>query len=94
MLFAAVPWSLLADFVAEVGDQTLASAALIFNTVAYRPLGYSAGLMRYWGRLQRLCGTDGYHWRWPGHQPGKPAQVLGDGCQRELELGSVRPTQS
>src|SRR5215510_10971818 len=33
-------------------------------------------------------------WRCSCHQLGKPAQVLGDSRQRELELGSARPAQS
>jgi hypothetical protein len=32
-------------------------------------------------------------WR-SGDELAKPAQVLGDGCEREFELGSPRPAQS
>jgi hypothetical protein len=33
-------------------------------------------------------------WRRSGDKLSEPVQVLGDGCQRELELGSARPAQS
>ena len=32
--------------------------------------------------------------RWPGDQLGKPAKVLRNRCQRELELGTAWPAQS
>jgi hypothetical protein len=31
---------------------------------------------------------------WPGDQLGKPAEVLRNRCQRELELGAAWPAQS
>ena len=50
--------------------------------------------MSFRGPQRRLRDTDSDRWRWPCQQFGEPTKVLGDGCQRELELGSVRPTQS
>jgi hypothetical protein len=35
-----------------------------------------------------------YRWRRPRRQLGEAAQVLGDGCQGELELGAARSAQS
>lgn len=42
-------------------------------------------------RLRNTRGDRGWRSR---HQLGEAAQVLGDGCQCELELGSTRSTQS
>jgi hypothetical protein len=44
--------------------------------------------------LQRLRSAQrGERW-WPGDQLGKPAKVLRNRCQRELELGTAWPAQS
>src|SRR4029077_15933653 len=47
-----------------------------------------------YSRLQRLRSAQrGERW-WPGNQLGKPAEVLRNRCQRELELGTAWPAQS
>src|SRR5262245_30858837 len=43
---------------------------------------------------RRSRNTRGGRGRRSGHELGEPAQVLGDGCQRELELGATRSAQS
>src|SRR5262245_28185053 len=42
----------------------------------------------------RRTNTRAGHGRRSGHELGEPAQGLGDGCQRELELGAARSAQS
>src|SRR5271168_836017 len=49
---------------------------------------------RLYRRLQRLRSPQRGDWRWPGDQLGKPAEVLRNRGQRELELGAAWPAQS
>jgi hypothetical protein len=44
--------------------------------------------------LQRLGRAQRGDWWWPGDQLGKPAEVLRNCSQRELELGTAWPAQS
>jgi hypothetical protein len=44
--------------------------------------------------LQRLRSAQRGERRWPGDQLCKPAEVLRNRCQRELELGTAWPAQS
>src|SRR5712691_1567030 len=93
---------LVADFVAEVADkkgklrlgvelEPLAATRSVGSggfevTVLTPQRGYNATWCsrHTWG---------GQRWR-PGDERSQPAQVLGDRRQRELELGTARPTQS
>jgi hypothetical protein len=87
---------LSADFVAEVGEEILARAAAVGRFLAARS-GWSVGPDAL---APTLCfdatsrNTHGDRGRRPRHQLRKPAQVLSDGRQRELELGSTRSAQS
>src|SRR5258706_14085407 len=44
--------------------------------------------------MQRLRSAQRGEGWWPGDQLGKPAEVLRNRCQRELELGTAWPAQS
>jgi len=49
---------------------------------------------RLYCRLQWLRSTRRDDWWWPGDHLGKPAKVLRNCGQRELEQGTARPAQS
>jgi hypothetical protein len=84
---------LSADFVVEVGSFGCDVSASAFLKRLLITLLYGVGSL--------INFTDITHWlretcidcRWrSSNQFGEPTKVLGDSCQRELELGAVRAT--
>ena len=92
---------LCADFVAKVGDEigerALRALVALFAARSGRSGGRDA-LARTpatrLGRYRRSHHTRGDRGRRSRHELGEPAQVLGEGCQRELEQSAARPAQS
>ena len=86
---------LLADFVVKVGTRTARDdrCHLLKPSVATRWI-VRGGLRSTLLTLATLRRARRGEWRWPGDQLGKPAKVLRNRCQRELELGTAWPAQS
>jgi hypothetical protein len=86
---------LWADFVVEIGVQAARDGWCIFlkPSVATRRIMGATYARLYWA-LQRLRRARRDDWWWPGDQLGKPAKVLRNRGQRELELGTAWPAQS
>jgi hypothetical protein len=88
----------LADFVAEVGFGAVAYFDRFW--VACRSSSAAVGhcgatTLKATRRTPRSCkARDGRNGRRASHKLGKPAQVLSDGCQRELELGAAWASQA
>jgi hypothetical protein len=60
-----------------------------FAAVAFHPLECAGDLRSTLLMLATLGSAQRGDWRWPGDQLGKPAEVLRNRCQRELELGTA-----
>src|SRR5438874_1304280 len=85
----------LADFVVKVGIRTARDdrCHLLKPSVATRWI-VRGGLRSTLLTLATLRRARRGEWWWPGDQLGKPAKVLRNRCQRELELGTAWPAQS
>jgi hypothetical protein len=92
----------MADIVAKVGGKRAIPGGWAFLTSAQAPTAPPLALRAAGVNALRrnayttprlrnaLCG----HIRWTRGQLGKPAQILSDGCQGELELGAPWPAQA
>jgi hypothetical protein len=70
------------------------TAGAIFEVVRHHPLDCAGDLRSTLLTLATLrSAQSGDRW-WPGDQLGKPAKVLSNRSQRELELGTAWPAQS
>jgi hypothetical protein len=83
----------LADFVVEVGCEFVLGG-LFFEPAETRPSLQAAGTLRSGCRTRRSRDALGRPIRGTKRQFGDAAQVLGNGCERELELCPGRATQS
>ena len=82
----------MTDFVAEVGDLAVRLVVLGFS------MGSDHWLLEELYRspnakIAELRGTLSDFWRWSSNQCCQTAKVLRDSGERELELGSARPSQ-
>jgi hypothetical protein len=93
----------LADFVAEVADESHELPAGVELDLGSRSLGWKRWLlkpMRWRRQTWPQTPPDASRHTWAGQRRrsrdelGQPAQVLRNRCQRELELGTARPAQS
>src|ERR1700694_2957468 len=66
----------------------------IFEAVRCHPLDCAGDLRSTLLTLATLRSAQRGDWWWPGDQLSKPAEVLSNRSQRELELGTAWPAQS